>query len=256
MYDRLLFRKDIFQRRPEQANRGSKVSSDDVRARSPRLSTWRNQVIGGDENPLILPWDNCVARPDFLEMLEKHYAFGSDNSFTELEFLVEGAPAGYPLLRGAPWAEFQRYTRSLKDYRPLADRDGSLASKHGGLSFIYSLPVPIGLWPEFYRPLRQIWIDDLCRSGVKLNLLASIFNHIVPVIPKELSEDNFANTVYREPRIWFFVIAQHADRSGKLLALLDAMIEQKLYSGLRLLHARDALHTWQRCFWKSNVWIV
>jgi len=245
MYGHLFFRKDIFERRLERTNR----SSDDLRARSPRLSTWRNRASGGDRNPLVLPWESCVARPDVMSLLEKHYGPFLGKSIAQLEFLAEGPPGAYPFLNGKPWVEFQRYIRSLNDYHPPNDSDGTLMSK-----LIYSLPVPVGLWPEFYRPLRQIWIDDLCRSGLKLNSLGSIFNQIVPVIPKELSEDNFTGTVYREPRIWFFVIAQHADRSGKLLELLDVMIEQNLYSGLRLIHARNALRVWQRCFWKDNGW--
>ena len=253
MYGRLFFRKDIYQRVKGHVNRDNQVSADDLRARSPRLSTLRNRGIGGYDNPLVLPWEACIARSDFETALEEsHRSIPITDSLAELEFLFDGPLTGYKLLHGAPWAEFQRFIRSLKDYVPLGDWSSNKTVKRGSFSFVYNLDVPIGLWSEFYRPLRQIWMDDLSQNAIKLSTLASTFNHLVPVVPKELSEASFVATVFREPRIWFFVLAQHADRSGKLLELLDAMIEQKLYSGIRLVQARDALRVWQWYFWHRS----
>ncbi|MGF6813051.1 hypothetical protein OKW30_008268 [Paraburkholderia sp. Clong3] len=140
-------------------------------------------------------------------------------------------------LDGQPWAAFQAWFRRLQKVPPLPPEDGQLLL-HGNSDPLHC----VGLWPEFYRPLRQA-LCEAFSSSESLRELASAIQHLFPIRPRELMVENFDRVFSSDPFTWFFVLCQHADRAKVLYQMAD--IAARLSNDRRVYRVKNALARWQ-----------
>lgn len=141
-------------------------------------------------------------------------------------------------LHGKSWSVFQSMFRKLQKVRPLPALDALPLWQDQDIRRI------AGLWPEFYRPLRQALLEAFPEPADIIDL-GQVIRPLFSLTPREFLPESFNTIVSADPPLWLLTLVQLADRAKVMLDLAEAAADARPRAQkLRMVTA--ALHNWHR----------
>ncbi|MGT2455432.1 hypothetical protein ACU4GI_20245 [Cupriavidus basilensis] len=140
-------------------------------------------------------------------------------------------------LHGKPWSAFQTMFRKLQKVSPLPALDAVPIWNDRDIR-------RMGLWPEFYRPLRQALLEAFPEPEDIIDLGRAV-RPLFSLTPREFLPERFDAIVSADPPLWLLTLVQFADRAKVLLDLADAAADARPRAD-KLRTVGAALRNWQR----------